>query len=98
VTAFGAELERLRLERGMSRRELAARAGVSHSFLDDLAAGKRGAHPSQETIEKLAAGLDVDLDTFALYRQRYVIEHHPDLVDKAYAAAKKRVESGANPA
>jgi transcriptional regulator with XRE-family HTH domain len=81
---FGAELVELRTARGMSQRELAAAAGVSHGYLASLELGRRGHEPSDELIVALARALDVGADQFQLYRQRRALEQFPDAIDKLY--------------
>ena len=51
------KLKRLRLERGLSQRQLAVRAGVSNTTVAKIEQGKHGAHP--ETAYKLATVLGV---------------------------------------
>ena len=46
----------MRLEQGLSQRELASRSGLSRSYVCDIERG-RGAHPSVETLDKLATAL-----------------------------------------
>ncbi len=48
-----------RLEQGLSQRELASRSGLSRSYVCDIERG-RGAHPSVDTLDKLAAALGFD--------------------------------------
>jgi transcriptional regulator with XRE-family HTH domain len=55
-TPLGAWLKRVRGEQGMSQRGLADQAGISRSYLCDIERG-RGAQPSIETLDKLAAAL-----------------------------------------
>jgi transcriptional regulator with XRE-family HTH domain len=55
-TPLGVWLKRVRGEQGMSQRGLADRAGISRSYLCDIERG-RGAQPSIETLDKLAAAL-----------------------------------------
>ena len=53
---IGARLKRLRLERGLSQRELAV-PGVSYAFISRIEAGSR--QPSVKALRRLAAQLDV---------------------------------------
>lgn len=55
-TPLGVWLKRVRGEQGMSQRGLADQAGISRSYLCDIERG-RGAQPSIETLDKLAAAL-----------------------------------------
>jgi transcriptional regulator with XRE-family HTH domain len=68
---------------------LAARSGLSGTYLRDLEAGRRGGRPSLEVIERLATALDVTPARFYLYRQQVVCAH-PELIDQAYAQLIKR--------
>lgn len=52
----GERLKRLRLDRGLSQRELAA-PGVSYAYVSRIEAGTR--NPSVKALRKLAARLDV---------------------------------------
>uniref|UniRef100_A0A831X0P1 XRE family transcriptional regulator n=1 Tax=Thermorudis peleae TaxID=1382356 RepID=A0A831X0P1_9BACT len=54
-TLFGAELRRLREERGLSQSALARRARLDHTFISRLESGQR--EPSRESVEVLAAAL-----------------------------------------
>ena len=56
ATPLGDWVRAIRLEQGFSQRELASRAGLSRSYVCDIERG-RGAHPSVETLDKLAAAL-----------------------------------------
>src|SRR5204863_8595475 len=57
--SIGQRLKRLRLERGMSQRELAA-PGVSYAYISRIEAGTR--QPSVKALRKLAAKLGVTAD------------------------------------
>jgi transcriptional regulator with XRE-family HTH domain len=54
--ALGQWIRATRMEQSLSQRELATRAGLSRSYVCDIERG-RGAHPSVETLDKLAAAL-----------------------------------------
>lgn len=58
---FFTNILRLLDERGMTKNELADRAGMSVSFLSDLTNGK--ANPSLKIMESLAGALDTPLTT-----------------------------------
>jgi transcriptional regulator with XRE-family HTH domain len=53
---LGIWVKSVRSEQGLSQRGLADRAGISRSYLCDIERG-RGAQPSIETLDKLAAAL-----------------------------------------
>lgn len=57
--ALGAELRRLRHERGEILGETAARAGVSPQYLSEMERGRK--EPSSEMIAAVAGALDVTL-------------------------------------
>ncbi len=54
---FGKRLSQLRLEQGLSQSELARRAGLAPSAINNLEHGRRW--PRETTLHKLAAGLNV---------------------------------------
>jgi len=54
----GTRLKRLRLERTMTQRELAAKAGITHDAISMIEHGKRQGRPS--TVRKLAEALGVE--------------------------------------
>src|SRR5487761_1377418 len=56
---IGARLKRLRLDRGLSQRELAV-PGVSYAYISRIEAGTR--QPSVKALRKLAAQLGVTAD------------------------------------
>ncbi len=56
-TTFGAALKRKRLERGLTQRELADRAGVDASYISQLERDHK--FPAAKTLEGLAAALDI---------------------------------------
>src|SRR5579862_2770834 len=57
--SIGKRLHRLRLERGMSQRDLAA-PGVSYAYISRIEAGAR--QPSVKALRKLAAKLGVSVE------------------------------------
>lgn len=54
--SLGVWIRAKRLEQGLSQRELAFRSDLSRSYVCDIERG-RGAHPSVETLDRLAAAL-----------------------------------------
>lgn len=55
-SSLGIWMRMTRLEQGLSQRELASRSGLSRSYVCDIERG-RGAHPSVDTLDKLASAL-----------------------------------------
>jgi len=56
VSPLGLWIRSTRIGQGLSQRELASRSSLSRSYVCDIERG-RGAHPSMETMDKLAAAL-----------------------------------------
>lgn len=92
---FGAHLKFLRVEAGLSLRQLAERAGLSHPYVHDLERDRR--HPSEAAIHKLAKAipdgedasqkLDVRLGVFYTLSgtlgedATHYLSHTPDAID-----------------
>jgi transcriptional regulator with XRE-family HTH domain len=62
MTALGPRMRALRVERGLTLRQLASHASVSASLLSDIERGK--VNPTVATLFSLAAALDVSAQTF----------------------------------
>lgn len=58
MTAVGDELRRLRTNKGLSLRALAAQSGVSNPYLSQIERGEK--EPSARILRAVAAPLDVD--------------------------------------
>jgi transcriptional regulator with XRE-family HTH domain len=58
MSAFGAKLQLLRLERGLSKKDLAEIAGLSAQAISHLESGRR-ANPYASTVQALARALYV---------------------------------------
>jgi transcriptional regulator with XRE-family HTH domain len=56
VSPLGVWIRMKRIDQGLSQRELASRSQLSRSYVCDIERG-RGAHPSVDTLDKLAAAL-----------------------------------------
>jgi transcriptional regulator with XRE-family HTH domain len=84
--SFGAAVERLMNETGVTYRALAAKTGLSAGYLNHLVHGNRPV-PSNDVVETLAKALDVEPEHFREYRLRVIterLEARPDLVDRLY--------------
>lgn len=84
--AFGATVEALMNEIGVTYRELAAKTGLSAGYLNHLVHGNRPV-PSNDVVKTLAAALDVDAEHFREYRLRAIterLEAMPELIDRLY--------------
>jgi transcriptional regulator with XRE-family HTH domain len=83
---FGATVERLMDEEGVTYRQLAARTGLSAGYLNHLVHGNRPV-PSNDVVETLAKALDVEPEHFREFRLRSIterLEAMPDLIDRLY--------------
>jgi transcriptional regulator with XRE-family HTH domain len=88
---FGATVERLMNERGVTYRGLADQTGLSAGYLNHLVHGNRPV-PSNEVVERLAEALGVEPEHFREYRLRVVterLERMPEMIDRLY----RRLES-----
>ena len=83
---FGATIERLMAERGLTYRGLAAKTDLSAGYLNHLVHGNRPV-PSKDVVVRLAGALGVEPEHFREYRLRVIsdrLEQMPDLVDRLY--------------
>ena len=83
---FGAAVERLMNETGITYRALAAKTGLSAGYLNHLVHGNRPV-PSNDVVETLAKALDVEAGHFREYRVRVItekLETMPELVDRLF--------------
>lgn len=84
--SFGATIEALMNEAGVTYRELAALTGLSAGYLNHLVHGNRPV-PSNEVVQTLAKALSVEAEHFREYRLRVIterLETMPDLIDRLY--------------
>jgi transcriptional regulator with XRE-family HTH domain len=84
--AFGATVESLMNEVGVTYRELAARTGLSAGYLNHLVHGNRPV-PSNDVVRTLADALEVEPEHFREYRLRAItdrLERMPELIDRLY--------------
>jgi transcriptional regulator with XRE-family HTH domain len=83
---FGATIETLMAESGVTYRELAARTGLSAGYLNHLVHGNRPV-PSNDVVRTLAEALGVEPEHFREYRLRVIterLEAMPELIDRLY--------------
>jgi len=83
---FGATIERLMADTGLTYRGLAAKTGLSAGYLNHLVHGNRPV-PSNEVVERLAGNLGVEPEHFREYRLRVItarLESMPELIDRLY--------------
>ncbi len=83
---FGATIERLMTETGLTYRGLAAKTDLSAGYLNHLVHGNRPV-PSKDVVARLSAALGVAPEHFREYRLRVIsdrLEEMPDLVDRLY--------------
>jgi transcriptional regulator with XRE-family HTH domain len=83
---FGATVERLMNETGLTYRALADKTKLSAGYLNHLVHGNRPV-PSNDVVETLAGALGVEADHFREYRVRVItekLEAMPELIDRLY--------------
>ena len=83
---FGATIEALMAEVGVTYRELAARTGLSAGYLNHLVHGNRPV-PSNDVVQSLAQALGVEPEHFREFRLRVIterLEAMPELIDRLY--------------
>jgi transcriptional regulator with XRE-family HTH domain len=83
---FGATVERLMGEEGVTYRGLADKTGLSAGYLNHLVHGNRPV-PSNDVIQSLADALNVESEHFREYRLRVItdrLERMPELIDRLY--------------
>jgi transcriptional regulator with XRE-family HTH domain len=83
---FGATVESLMNEIGVTYRELAAKTGLSAGYLNHLVHGNRPV-PSNDVVKTLADALEVEPEHFREYRLRAIterLEAMPELIDRLY--------------
>ncbi len=83
---FGATVESLMNEIGVTYRELASRTGLSAGYLNHLVHGNRPV-PSNDVVQTLADALEVEPEHFREFRLRAIterLERMPELIDRLY--------------
>ena len=94
---FGATIERLMEETGVTYRALAAKTALSAGYLNHLVHGNRPV-PSDDVMQKLADAFGVEPEHFREYRLRVItqrLEAMPELIDRLYR--RLREEEGGRP-
>lgn len=84
--AFGATVQSLMDEVGVTYRQLAAKTGLSAGYLNHLVHGNRPV-PSNDVVKTLAAALEVEPEHFREYRLRVItdkLEAMPKVIDRLY--------------
>jgi transcriptional regulator with XRE-family HTH domain len=83
---FGATVERLMTETGLTYRALADKTSLSAGYLNHLVHENRPV-PSNDVVETLADALGVEPEHFREYRIRVIterLEEMPELIDRLY--------------
>jgi transcriptional regulator with XRE-family HTH domain len=84
--AFGATVQRLMNEEGVTYRQLAGQTGLSAGYLNHLVHGNRPV-PSNDVVKTLAKALEVEPEHFREFRVRVItekLEAMPALIDRLY--------------
>jgi transcriptional regulator with XRE-family HTH domain len=77
---LGQQLEKLRLAKGLSFREMGDLVGASPPHIRDIEQGNR--RPSDALLEKLAAALETDLDELLKYSTRPPSRQMEELIEQ----------------
>jgi transcriptional regulator with XRE-family HTH domain len=88
---FGATIEKLMDETGVTYRALADKTKLSAGYLNHLVHGNRPV-PSDDVMRTLAKALGVEPEHFREYRLRVIterLEAMPDLIDRLYKRLRK---------
>ena len=83
---FGATMQRLMDEQGVTYRGLAAQTGLSAGYLNHLVHGNRPV-PSNDVVQTIAKALEVEPEHFREFRLRSIterLEAMPELIDRLY--------------
>lgn len=78
MTPFGARLRQLRIERGVTQKQMAVAIGVSAAYLSALEHGRRGA-PNWAFIQKVVGYFNIIWDE-AEELQKLALSSHPRVV------------------
>jgi transcriptional regulator with XRE-family HTH domain len=70
--ALGRAVNSLRVERGLSQRQLATATGLQHSWISHVEHGRR--NPSWSNVVRLAAGLGVSVSKLAARAEKLARE------------------------
>jgi transcriptional regulator with XRE-family HTH domain len=62
---IGDKIKQIRQQKGIKQLELAAKAGISNTYLSDIEVGRT--NPSIKTLKKLAGGLEEDICEFLIF-------------------------------
>ena len=88
---FGATIEKLMDETGVTYRALADKTKLSAGYLNHLVHGNRPV-PSDDVMRTLAKALGVEPEHFREYRLRVItdrLEAMPELIDRLYKRLRK---------
>jgi transcriptional regulator with XRE-family HTH domain len=88
---FGATIEKLMDETGVTYRALADKTKLSAGYLNHLVHGNRPV-PSDDVMRTLAKALGVEPEHFREYRVRVIterLEAMPELIDRLYKRLRK---------
>lgn len=76
---FGLKIKQLRIDKGLSLNEVAQKAGLSVSYLNEIEKGKK--HPKSEKIMALATALATDYDTLVSLKLSKKLEPISELLE-----------------
>lgn len=93
---LGRAIKLVRTQRNMSQADLAARAGVSVSYVSMLERGKRD--PNLSSIEKIAGALEIPVSIlmFLATESDEISSISPELVEKLSVTALRLIQASRN--
>lgn len=94
---FGATVEDLMDERGVTYRALAAKTHLSAGYLNHIVHGNRPV-PANSVVASIAKELGVEPEHFREYRVRMILaelDRRPELVDRLYKRLTRRTSAPA---
>jgi len=90
---FGPTVKRLRLQKGMSQKELAEAVGIDFGYLSNIERGKVNP-PSRKVVSKIAEQLGVDKDELLVLADRVPSDIEPIITEGPYIPAALRRAKG----
>lgn len=98
MNRFGQKVRKLRLEKGLSLRDLAPKVGVGFTYLSKVENGRLdfGDYPGEALIRKLAKALDAEADELLLLAEKVPDRIRKRVLERPDAFGKlARLDDGA---
>lgn len=91
--SFGPTVKRLRLEKGMSQKELAKAVNIDFGYLSNIERGKVNP-PSRKVVSRIAEELGVDKDELLVLADRVPSDVEPIITEDPYIPSVLRRAKG----